>query len=363
MSRLEPRKMNPVRFQMLGPIAMYADGRRVPIGPDQLQRLLAGLLADGCKPVPRDRVMMWIWDHIKDDETKQHEALWQLVRKARRLLESVGLHDVLVWSQGCYELRVAPEDVDLHRVTGLLEGSLKAAIEGDEDQEAALLEAALRPIRNAEPLAGLTGRTVDAFRHKLTEQLLKARLRLSQLRISGGRYADQISELTELTAEHPLNEMVTWLNMHAFHRAGRQSDALREYQDLQERMADQGMDVSEALSDLQVRILRRDPALERPDAVAFPGTRGAASPRRLKNIAAGASGAAEEPRPEEPPTGDENDRGGEEAPEEGSNEDTREGEREQPHPTPNATPGSSHFAFYGRVDIPGGVIGTVNNNR
>ena len=71
-----------------------------------------------------------------------------------------------------------------------------------------------------------------------------------------------IGPLTELTATHPFREGLWALLMTALYRVGRQADALAAYRTAQERLADAlGVEPGSRLRDLELRILRHDPAL------------------------------------------------------------------------------------------------------
>ena len=82
-----------------------------------------------------------------------------------------------------------------------------------------------------------------------------------------GRHRDLIAELETLTAAHPLRERFWLQRMLALYRAGRQADALRAYRDLRAVLiADLAIEPGLELRDLHARILRQDPALDRPAA-------------------------------------------------------------------------------------------------
>jgi len=102
--------------------------------------------------------------------------------------------------------------------------------------------------------------------------------RLSQLRLSAlearidadlalGRHRSLLGELDSLTIEHPLSERFRGQQMLALYRSGRQTEALRAFEQTRAYLADEiGVDPSPELRALEQRILEHDPALELPAA-------------------------------------------------------------------------------------------------
>ena len=87
-----------------------------------------------------------------------------------------------------------------------------------------------------------------------------------------GCHAEAVSELTALTAAHPLRERLRELLMLALYRSGRQAEALAVYADTRRLLADElGVDPRPGLRELQQRILQADPGLAEPSAPT-PGT-------------------------------------------------------------------------------------------
>ena len=90
-----------------------------------------------------------------------------------------------------------------------------------------------------------------------------------------GRNAEVAGELEALIAKHPLRERLRAHRMLALYRAGRQAEALEEYQAARAALVDGlGIDPSPALQELERAILKQDPAL----AVEAPGAAPAVRP-------------------------------------------------------------------------------------
>ena len=100
---------------------------------------------------------------------------------------------------------------------------------------------------------------------RLEEERLAALESRAEALLDCGRHRDLIAELETLTAAHPLRERFWLQRMLALYRAGRQADALRAYRDLRAILiADLAIEPGPELRDLHARILRQDPALDRP---------------------------------------------------------------------------------------------------
>ncbi len=98
---------------------------------------------------------------------------------------------------------------------------------------------------------------LDVLRVELTRALYEARM-------SAGEHRALVPELEQLAAEHPLDEQIQAQLMLALYRSGRQADALAVYQRIRHDLTENlGVDPSQALRDLEVAILRQDPAIDR----------------------------------------------------------------------------------------------------
>jgi class 3 adenylate cyclase len=98
-------------------------------------------------------------------------------------------------------------------------------------------------------------------------RLNEARLSALEERIDAdlacGRHGELVGELAGLTRDHPVRERFWAQRMTGLYRAGRQSEALRAYQDLRRYLGDElGIDPAEDLRRLESAILRHDPDLD-----------------------------------------------------------------------------------------------------
>lgn len=113
--------------------------------------------------------------------------------------------------------------------------------------------------------------SVGHWRRALEEKRLQAILMRIDADLERGSSADLVPELERLAADHPFEERVCIQLMLALHRGGRQADALDAYQRTRRRLAEElGLDPGERLTQLQQRILERDPSLLAATAAAEP---------------------------------------------------------------------------------------------
>ncbi len=89
----------------------------------------------------------------------------------------------------------------------------------------------------------------------------------AELDLELGRHEEVLEELPGLVEEHPLRESLRGHLMVALYRSGRQSDALAEYDDVRDRLAEElGLDPGPQLQQLRQRLLEQDRSLLSPTA-------------------------------------------------------------------------------------------------
>jgi DNA-binding SARP family transcriptional activator len=258
---------NPAAFRLLGAIELETAGARQDLGPDQDQRLLVALLAAKGMPVSRDKLMDVIWDGTPPPAAAS--ALHQLVRGLRRRMELAGLADVLPRSvNGTYRLDVPAPQVDVH-LFHTHTARARDLVYHDDQLAAQELEQAMRLCRG-EPLAGLSGRWIDAYRYTLSEERHSAELTYYEVALRLGKHHDQIASLSGLFRDRPGDEWVAWLYMHALYRSGRQEEAFAAYQKVRSHLGRTTATGSlPVLTDLYERMLRGDVSVLRPETARF----------------------------------------------------------------------------------------------
>ncbi|MGC9539880.1 BTAD domain-containing putative transcriptional regulator [Streptomyces sp. UG1] len=252
-----------LRFGVLGPVRAWRGEEQLPTGSPQQRALLAALLLREGRTATAAELIDALWG--EEPPSQALAALRTYASRLRKVLDP----GVLVSESGGYAVRgLAEGALDLAAAQELAAEAEKARNAGDLRQARDVLGRALA-LWDGEVLAGVPGPYAEAQRVRLEEwrlQLLESRLDMD---LEQGCHAEAVSELTALTAEHPLREKLRELLMLALYRSGRQAEALAVYADTRRLLADElGVDPRPGLSELQQRILRADPALAEPSAPA-----------------------------------------------------------------------------------------------
>ncbi|WP_329428672.1 AfsR/SARP family transcriptional regulator [Streptomyces sp. NBC_01268] len=265
-----------VRFRVLGPVQAWRGGDPLPVGSPQQRALLVALLLRDGRTATVGELIDAIWG--EDPPSQALAAVRTYAVRLRKILDP----GVLVSDSGGYALRVAPDALDLGVARDLEGASDRARSAGDRLLARDLLTQAL-DLWEGETLDTVPGPYAESRRTQLEDwrlQLLETRLDLD---LEVGAHAEAVSELTALTAAHPLRERLRELLMLALYRSGRQAEALAVYADTRRLLADElGVDPNPELSRLQQRILQADPGLlgDPPDPDPDPDAEGPARPVR-----------------------------------------------------------------------------------
>ncbi|MFD9907804.1 BTAD domain-containing putative transcriptional regulator [Streptomyces sp. NPDC059063] len=263
------------RFSVLGPVRAWLGAEQLPTGSPQQRALLAALLLRDGRTATASELIDAIWG--EDPPSQALAAIRTYASRLRKVLPP----GTLVSESGGYAVRAADGALDLTEAENLWTGAERARGLGDLCQARALVNQALS-LWDGEPLANVPGPYADAQRTRLEEwrlQLLESRLDMD---LEQGCHAESVSELTALTAAHPLRERFRELLMLALYRSGRQAEALAVYADTRRLLADElGVDPRPGLQELQQRILQADPALAEPSAPAAEPSAGVVRPAQL----------------------------------------------------------------------------------
>ncbi|WP_336157107.1 BTAD domain-containing putative transcriptional regulator [Amycolatopsis sp. VC5-11] len=245
-----------VRVTLLGAFQVTRGAEALAIPGARLQGLVARLALAGGRPVPQSVLVDAIWG--SDLPADPAHALQALVSRLRRALGSPS--DVTQVAGG-YRLTIDPADVDALRFEQLVAAaSLDDAVTlwGD------------RP--GVEPPAVAAVDPATATR--LARLSIEAVTDLAEAELSQGRPDSATARLTALLTEHPVHERAAALLMDALAAQGRQAEALAQYEQIREALADDlGTDPGTALRERHLNLLRAEPVKEtKPAALPAPLT-------------------------------------------------------------------------------------------
>ncbi|MGW1432489.1 BTAD domain-containing putative transcriptional regulator [Streptomyces sp. NPDC002431] len=260
-SATSPEGMAALRFSVLGPVRVWRGTEALSAGSPQQRGLLAALLLRGGRTATAAELIEGLWG-----EEPPSQGLAAVRTYASRLRKVLGPH-VLVADSGGYAIRGLPDEaLDMALARDLSARAERARVDGEPGHASDLLREALA-LWDGESLSGVPGPFAENQRARLEEW----RLQLTETRVDAeleqGHHAEVVSELTSLTAAHPLRERLRELLMLALYRSGRQAEALAVYADTRRLLADElGVDPRPELTELQHRILQADPTLAEPAA-------------------------------------------------------------------------------------------------
>jgi len=247
-----------VRFGILGALEVWSDaGEVVAVGGPRPRAVLVMLLLDAGRVVPVERLVAGQYgDAPPADATN---AIQAQVSRLRRTIPGVE------FDGGGYRLAAEPDDVDALRFERLARDGRRLLAAGDHLRARRQLREALALWRGPAladlPHGAALATRLEDLRLDAVEDLVDAELALPE--------GTSIAELRRLSAEHPLRERLRGQLMRALHAAGRQAEALAEFDQVRRLLADElGTDPSPGLAAIHVAILRADtgPARRAPAA-------------------------------------------------------------------------------------------------
>ncbi|MFK4087997.1 BTAD domain-containing putative transcriptional regulator [Kribbella sp. NPDC020789] len=197
--------------------------------------------------VPDDALIRDLWPD--DGAAKPIERLRVLIYRLRQTLGEYA--DAVRRTGSGYALNAVPVDLDA------VEQLVGRSVQIDKALEQ-WRRPALEDLRGF-PFGAAEGARLDALRLSLRTESIENKLAAGQ---------NNLAEIEELVAENPLHERLVGLSAIALYRRGRQADALQRLADLRKRLAvELGIDPAPETTELELRLLRQDPALAGPKRV------------------------------------------------------------------------------------------------
>jgi tetratricopeptide (TPR) repeat protein len=251
-----------MEFRVLGRPELWADGKRLSLGPRKERHVLAVLLLELPRPVSAETLVSRVWGAESSDGT--YNSLYSVVSRLRKRLGNASGADgekLLPKRSGAYTLNVTRDDVDVWRFRALRDQA-RVAIGRDDELVVTLLYQADALWRGV-PLDGLDGDWVESVRKSLYEEQLAAAVQRIRAGLRLSRHADLIGEIADLSYQYPDNELLLGLYLETLYVSGRQAEALLAYLQAENRLREEyGLSLSPALQDLQQLMLNGDPILD-----------------------------------------------------------------------------------------------------
>lgn len=271
-----------MEIKVLGPLEARENGVSIApsaVKPRQVLSLL-GLQAGHVVTVPTLIEELWGMTPPRSALTTLQTYVLQVRRRIEAAMPGEGpgvAKNVLVTRYGGYMLDVPPESVDVRSYERLASAGQRAFEVGDLESASRLLRGAADVWRG--PV--LVDVQIGVRLGMEVTRLQESRLGVLETRIEAdlqlGKHQSLLSELSVLTAQHPMHENLCAQYMLALYRAGRQWKALEAYQSLRDTLIEElGLEPSERLRQLQRAILSSEPSLDKP-----------LSPRQLERQLAG----------------------------------------------------------------------------
>jgi peptide/nickel transport system substrate-binding protein len=262
-----------LKLQLLGPVEATIDGRPLSLGPKKQRCLLAVLALHANETVSVDRLVDALWGNRPPATARKMVQLY--VSQLRRLLAEDSAQ-IVTQGRG-YELRIDPTAVDVTSFERLVEEAAR-----DRNAPNGAAHAALSLWQGA-PLADVAN---EPFAATEIRRLQELRLRAAELAIDDdlalGHEQEALAKLERLIEDDPLRERFYAQRMLALYRAGRQAEALESFSAARRRLVEEaGIEPGSELRDLQERMLRQDPSLERATIEPSIRPRRKATPREL----------------------------------------------------------------------------------
>ncbi|MFJ7626098.1 AfsR/SARP family transcriptional regulator [Streptomyces sp. NPDC097595] len=246
-------------FRILGPLEATAGGDRLLLSGVVQERVLSMLLLEPGRVVPMPRLVEAAWEE-EPPATASHQVR-KAVSDLRRRLPGDG---VILTDGSGYRIVVSQAQLDLMEFDARIRAADEALREGRREETVTLLEAALGLWRGS-VLSGQGGSVIEAAATALEERRLEATEGLCDLRLQLGVSGELVAGLRVLVAAHPLRETFRRQLMLALYRTGRKAEALSEYGQVREYLAEElGVDPGPPLTKLYEEILRDEPGLVLP---------------------------------------------------------------------------------------------------
>lgn len=255
-----PASRHRTEVRILGPLEVTVDDAVVELSGKE-RALLVLLAAEANRVVGTEALAEDLWDGSPPDSLAT--SLRVYVSRVRKALSAAGADALIVTKSPGYALEVEDQAIDARRFEALVDEAQNRASDGAAEEAAELLREALGLWRGpamaevvGAPRAGPEVTRLEELRLSVLESWVAAELSL-------GNHSAMVGELRSLVKSHPLRERMWGQLMLALYRSGRQTEALRAFQELRDVLADEvGLEPSPDLVRLESAILAQDEILD-----------------------------------------------------------------------------------------------------
>ncbi|MBC2906759.1 AfsR/SARP family transcriptional regulator [Streptomyces cupreus] len=214
-------------FQILGPVRVVRkNGELVPTGGPKQRALLLALLLNLNRPVSLDWLAEALWEERAPASAMAN--LRSYVNALRRALSGLAGVEIAGHCRS-YQLRAAPERLDLTAFEQAAKGGRAALTRGDHTAAATGLQQAISLWRGTAEQGTRCGQPMAARLAALQGQYATVVEDHAEAMIALGEYRDATFRLRVLLSEEPLRERAWGLLMRALHDAGDTAGALFAY--------------------------------------------------------------------------------------------------------------------------------------
>ncbi len=254
-----------LRFTVLGPLAVEADGVPVSVGGARQRAILALLVINPGRVVPVDTLIDVVWNGRPPSTARTQVAI--CVAALRKAFKGAGVaDDVIVTQHPGYLLDASRHEIDWLVFTGLVSRAEQAVAE-NRLPEAAQHYAQALGLWRGPALSGVMGRPVEDEASRLEERRLNAFDDASAVHLALDHHQEIIPELSAVVREHPLRERTLGHLMLALYRAGRRAEAMDAFRAARKQFVEElGLEPGPDVQSLHDAILNDDPSLAAPDS-------------------------------------------------------------------------------------------------
>ncbi|WP_238014779.1 AfsR/SARP family transcriptional regulator [Dactylosporangium sp. AC04546] len=232
-----------MQINLLGPFELFAETRPVSLTAPKIQQTLAVLASSVGYTVPTESIMTELWPRRRPRSagTTVQTYIYVIRSALRDDAEGDGGAGVSITTEpGGYRLSLRREQIDAERFGDLVATAGRMLEEhharehGHDDlgpvRDAAKLLGEARELWRGRPFTGIaTGPVLTPIAVRLEQLWVRSRKLLIRTELLLGRHRELVSEVKQLTAAFPTDEMFHAQLMVVLYRCGRRGEALQVY--------------------------------------------------------------------------------------------------------------------------------------